>query len=120
MAKKIIENKIKNMEKLLLTANVRKSPDILDNIIADDFIEFGSSGRVFNKKITISTLKDEKIRKLQLSDFNLKELGGDHYLATYKITEQRLKKKNRSLRSSIWVNTKNGFRLLFHQGTKIK
>lgn len=45
-----LENHLRELEERLLQTDVRKSPEELDQLLADDFVEIGSSGRLFNKK----------------------------------------------------------------------
>ncbi|WP_416144602.1 nuclear transport factor 2 family protein [Planococcus koreensis] len=39
-----------SLETTLLKAAVRKSPDLLSELLADDFIEYSSAGVIFNKE----------------------------------------------------------------------
>ncbi len=105
---------IHQLEQSLLDPSVRQSPEQLNTLIADDFFEFGSSGKIYNKQDCIKP--DNSPRKFLLSNFNVKELSKDVMLATYKITENDAI----SLRSSIWVSTQRDdkWQLIFHQGTK--
>ncbi len=117
---KPIEREIKYLEELLLKPQIRKSVAYLSKILADDFIEFGSSGRVFTKKKIIKSLQEESNPKLSLTNFKLKELGGDYFLATYKGISEENGENFYSLRSSIWLKKNERYVMIFHQGTKIK
>jgi hypothetical protein len=50
----------RKLEERLLRPDVRSSAEQLDKLLADEFIEFGSSGRVFNKEQIIGTLAYEQ------------------------------------------------------------
>ncbi len=117
---KIPEQKLKDLEMLLLKPDVRKSLKMLSKILADDFVEYGSSGKVYSKKEIINELQSETVHKLKLTGFKLRELGENHYLVTYKAVKEEGGQKHYSLRCSIWIKIKDEYQMIFHQGTKIK
>lgn len=108
----ILPKLIEALERSLLDPSVRQSTEQLNTLIADDFLEFGSSGKVYNKHDCIKP--DEYPRKFVVSDFKIKELSKDVTLATYKTTEDGIA----SLRSSIWQRYGDEWKMIFHQGTK--
>src|SRR6185437_2276684 len=89
---------IYDLELSLLTPEVRQSTAQLNQLIADEFIEFGSSGKFFNKKDIIESLPHEEPRKYNVEDFAVSTLSANVMLATYKVTID----SKPSLRSSIW------------------
>jgi hypothetical protein len=108
----ILPKSIEALERSLLDPYVRQSTEKLNKLIADDFFEFGSSGKVYNKQDCIKP--DEDLRKFVVSNFKIKELSKDVTLATYKTTEDGIA----SLRSSIWKRYGDEWKMIFHQGTK--
>ncbi|MEH2058780.1 MAG: nuclear transport factor 2 family protein [Nostoc sp.] len=54
----------REFEERLLQPNVRKSAKDIIDLLADEFIEFGSSGRVFDKQQIIKSLQNEPIEAL--------------------------------------------------------
>ena len=110
----ILPKLIEELERSLLDPSVRQSTEQLNKLIADDFLEFGSSGKVYNKQDCIKP--DDTPRKFVVSDFKIKELSKDVTLATYKTTEDGIA----SLRSSIWKRCGDEWKILFHQGTKFE
>lgn len=102
---------IEALERSLLDPSVRQSAEQLNKLIADDFVEFGSSGELYNKQDCIKL--EESSRKFSVSDFNIKELSKDVMLATYKTIEDGAV----SLRSSIWKQYGDEWQMTFHQGT---
>ncbi len=104
---------IQQLELSLLTPSVRKSREQLNQLIADDFIEFGSSGRIYNKKDVLESLPGEKSKDYAVEDFTTSELSAHLILATYTVTSE----SRRSLRSSIWQFNGHHWQMLFHQGT---
>jgi len=103
---------IQQLEQSLLDHSVRQSPEQVNKLIADDFVEFGSSGQVYHKQNCIKP--DENPRKFVVSDFKVKELSKDVMLATYKTTEDGAA----ALRSSVWRRHDDAWQMIFHQGTK--
>ncbi|MGB8000456.1 MAG: DUF4440 domain-containing protein [Anaerobacillus sp.] len=103
---------IEDLEKSHLSLEVRKFPEKLDEILADDFLEIGSSGDIFNKKDCINGVS---LDELFLYDFELHPLAPQVVLTTYYLTN---KSKNRNTRrSSIWKYIDKRWQLYFHQGT---
>ena len=89
--------------------------DQLDKLIADDFLEFGSSGEVYTKQDLLEALPSEDTRKFVVNDFKIKELPKDVALVTYKAIEDGAV----SLRSSVWKKVGSKWQMTFHQGTKV-
>jgi hypothetical protein len=52
---------------------------------------------------------------LRTEDFGLRRLGPDTYLLTYTLDQAG----RRTRRSTIWQNSEDGWRILYHQGTII-
>lgn len=113
------EDQIKILEEKLLTPAVRKSPEDLELLLADDFIEFGSSGTLYNKARVISVLGDEAPHEISIENFQAVNLSPDTVLATY-ISVKDGNKNSKALRSSIWKLIDGKWQILFHQGTPIK
>jgi len=111
-------------ESSLLKPEVRLSREKLDLLLADDFIEFGSSGLIYDKKEILDRLpKNSQTSPAEflVSDFAVKELTEDLVLATFK-TDKILSDKSHliSLRSSIWRKNNDDWQMIFHQGTPLK
>lgn len=104
---------IKQLELSLLDQDIRKNKKILSEIISEEFVEIGSSGKIYKKIDILKYLPEEKDHKFTMIDFEYKELSKDVILVYYKITEDN------SLRSSIWKKYSNKWKIIFHQGTKI-
>jgi len=119
---KKIEQQIKNSELGLLKPEIRKNKKILDELLADDFIEFTSVGTIINKKDVLRNLPKESLIKWKVSNLKTKIISKDVILATYKVQKKDLKNKNIivSLRVSLWKNINNKWKIIFHQGTILK
>jgi hypothetical protein len=117
-----IEAELRHLEEQLLKHEVRSSPDRLAALLADDFVEFASSGQAFDKKRTIALLREEDPTKRSLSHFQSTVLSEGIVLVTYR--GRRNGKADRraviTLRSSIWRLTNGQWQMVFHQGTPAK
>lgn len=90
----------------------------LNVLLAEDFVEFGSSGHIYLKCDQIHN--SELIIKepqYEISDFEIKELSSKIILATYQT--RRVEDQQRALRSSIWRKSEQGYQMIFHQGTAV-
>ncbi|WP_430535538.1 DUF4440 domain-containing protein [Listeria rocourtiae] len=110
-----LKTRLQNLEEQLLTSRVRLSRQALREILAEEFFEIGSSGRILYRDEPISEDGIGEVQ-MELSDFSIQELSEDIVLATYRIFN--VTENQYSLRSSIWKYTDNRWRLVFHQGTK--
>lgn len=107
---------IQQLELSLLDPVTRRSADYLNKHIADEFVEFGASGKIYNKQDVIESLPFEKERKFTVEDFSVEALSQDVVLATYKILGDDITAA--SLRSSIWKRINGEWQMVFHQGTR--
>jgi len=109
---------LRALEEDLLKPEVRKSADRVSRLLADEFIEFGSSGRVFNKAQIIEALEQEPCDatyRITLVDFTVRRLAPDVMLVTYSTTIQD--RSESRLQSSIWKLISGHWQMVFHQGT---
>ena len=113
---------LRALEESLLDPIVRHNRTLVSALLTEDFIEFGGSGRVFNKAAILQDLEDEPPRLASLlSEFNTRELTPGVVLATYKATRRNTAGEpvSQSWRSSIWAHVNGQWQLTFHQGTTI-
>ena len=106
-------------EKKLLDPALRRMPERLASLIADDFVEFGSSGRTFDKSQVLYHLSRQLPTELAIDDFRVVELAAGVALVTYRARADSGKDKDEqySLRSSVWVQRDGEWKMIFHQGT---
>ena len=110
---------LKCLETSLLQPELRQSPQDLATLLAEDFVEFGSSGQIFDKPQTIATLQTAAIAPVALMDFQARALATDVVLVTYRairlhlVTQQNI----HSLHSSVWKLLDERWQIVFHQGT---
>ena len=111
--------KIIELELSLLDPEVRKNFSLVDSLLDDSFVEFGTSGKTYDKRIIIERLSEEVPSKIEATDFVPIQL-------TENVVQLRFKTKRTgedgllvvSLRSSIWKKTGETWKMVFHQGTK--
>jgi hypothetical protein len=114
-----LESEIRILEERLLQANTRSARGQVDELLAADFVEFGSSGRVFDKAAAMEYLAADSEAHFSMLQFRIKRLAPDVVLATYMaVTHLPGAPSRHSLRSSIWVRENYIWQLAFHQGTR--
>ena len=114
---------LRRLEEQLLKPEIRHLPDQVGDLLSDDFVEFGSSGGVFNKQQVIEALQQEgpadPTIRLSLVDFIARRLASDVILVTYRTIQEGgpgTRQESR-LRSSIWKLIEGRWQMIFHQGT---
>ena len=112
---------LRRLEESLLDAAIRRDGNRLRDLLAEDFVEFGSSGRVWSRKTIIDFLAAETgFKAPAIHDFDFRPLDRDVALVTYRTERIDDKSGARliSLRSSIWKRHDGSWRMVFHQGTR--
>lgn len=89
--------------------------------MANDFIEFSSSGKEYyykNGDVFQDELDNTQFN-WEIVNFRIKELSSDCILSMYKLIKHNEIDENKkySLRSSIWKYTNGKWKMFFHQGT---
>ena len=113
----------RELETKLHRKDIRNSPDVVLELLADEFMEFGSSGLIYNKSETVESLKNEqKDLQIIIENFMAQSIGSDIVLVTYRSSKLDPDDGTRfsALRSSIWKLIDGKWRMIFHQGTRIK
>lgn len=101
------------LEERLLHPDREANRSALTDLIADDFREFGCSGRVISREQVIEILLNSHPRAATISFYSVESLSDTLALATYHITTLT----SVTLRSSLWVFRNQRWQMLFHQGT---
>ena len=105
-----------DLEMELLDPEVRGDPQRLRKLLTDDFVEFGSSGRVYQKQMLIEMMANEQHAPVLIRDFAVRRMGSETALVTYRSVGQS---GQEARRSSVWVKADSTWKLTFHQGTRI-
>jgi len=103
---------LQQLEAELLAPSVRKSERVAQ-LLADNFVEYGSSGRVYARAEVISALMAESPTNISASDFSVQLIAPGIALLRYVACRHSAY----SLRSSIWQLQHDQWRMLFHQAT---
>ena len=114
-----------DLERALLDPAVRHDRGKVAALLAEDFEEFGSSGRVWTRAGILDALAAEPEQSVEASDFRCTFLSPTVALVTYRTVRTHLVTgaQTRALRSSLWVThaaaggESGGWRVRFHQGT---
>jgi hypothetical protein len=104
----------RGLEEQLLQPEVRTSRESLAALLADEFIEIGSSGRVYSKQQIIDLLRHEggQGSPPTLRDFSARRLAAEVILVTYRVLASQ------TIRSSVWKLMGGRWQMVFHQGTR--
>jgi len=114
-------SQLRRLEESLLNPAVRRDGERLRTMLTEDFLEFGSSGRVWTRKSIIELLATEKnFFPPAIEDFHCTMLTDKVALVTYRTLRKDGKSGEslESLRSSIWTRQDGEWRMRFHQGTR--
>jgi hypothetical protein len=116
-----IAGDLRRNEEALLDPAVRQDHAHVEQLLAEDFLEFGSSGRVWTRDQIIRLLADETHMPVQMEDFVCTMLAPEVALITYRAvrTDANSGDQSSSLRSSIWTKKNGTWRVRFHQGTRM-
>ncbi|WP_353979664.1 nuclear transport factor 2 family protein [Salinicola endophyticus] len=105
---------IESLEMELVDPSTQKNAARLQELLSDDFLEFGSSGMVIRKRDVVDSTNTSSTATYQLSDFEFKPLGGEHVLVTYRSVKSA---RELAYRSSIWAKRNGRWQILHHQST---
>ncbi len=105
-----------DLEERLLDSSVRGSPQAVIPLLHPDFVEFGSSGRVYTKDTMVQMMLQQSPGVVRIKNFDVREITPEVALVTYKTvgTEGR-----ETRRSSVWVRRGRAWQIVFHQGTRV-
>lgn len=107
---------LRQLEEELFNTNTRKSGRV-EELLAVNFVEFGSSGQVYDKDQIVSALKTETPSKITGHEFQVTRLAPDTALLTYRACHHAVPAIY-SLRSSVWQRVNRRWRIVFHQATR--
>ncbi|HKR28205.1 MAG TPA: nuclear transport factor 2 family protein [Acidobacteriaceae bacterium] len=113
-----LADELRSLEERLLDPEVRRDRTAVASLLAPDFLEFGSSGRTYNRDQILDLLASEpnRPRSVQLTDFAARLLAPHVALVTWRAIRPD---GTQSLRSSVWIRREARWQMLFHQGTPI-
>lgn len=115
-----IKEHLRHLELLLLDPAVRRDRARMTELLADDFVEFGSSGRAWTRSEILDLLESEtQYVPPAVDEFRCSFLAEGVALLTYRTrrADASAGEERVTLRSSIWVSVAGQWRIRFHQGT---
>ena len=99
------------LEKALLSNEVRRNPQALNLLIADDFVEFGKSGKVWNKCDILASLPLQCEAQYEILHFSVIFETSSIACVEYKLSESG----EISLRRSIWKFIDKRWQMVLHK-----
>ncbi len=111
------------LEESLWIADTRYDDDYMDSILAAEFIEFGKSGKTYQRhEMFFGGYENQQIDcEIPLPKIDVQMIGEQIFRVTYISKMNNKNQIEECNRCSIWRRKQNGgFELVFHQGTEIK
>ena len=91
-----------------------------DALMVDGYFEIGASGKRYEKDFILDMLEERYSKPIEedlvASDFECVELGGDNYLITYNLVQNKVRKTHRA---TLWKKVDDDWKIVYHQGTII-
>ncbi|WP_348263828.1 DUF4440 domain-containing protein [Telmatobacter sp. DSM 110680] len=110
---------LRRLELRLMDPAVRHDRANVASLLADDFVEFGASGRVWTRDSILELLATERFDAPVIEDFRCRMLGEHVALVTYRAVRMKPEgERAATLRSSLWMRKSGNWQMYFHQGTK--
>jgi hypothetical protein len=114
-----VKQTLKGLEQHLLTNASRHDAREVSSLLADEFREFGSSGKTFSKAEIIDRLQSESSVCFSLKDFEAYPVSEQIILVTFRAVKEIVGlPPTESLRSSLWVHRDERWQMLFHQAPR--
>jgi hypothetical protein len=107
---------LEQLEKALLDPAARLGGEVARELLDESFVEIGSSGKRYDKKTMIQQMVHQNPAPVFIHEFEARRLSPEVYVCTYRSIGQG---GAEAFRSSIWVKREDGWRMVFHQGTRI-
>lgn len=107
------EQTVEALERELLRPDVRSDIGRIGVLLHPEFMEIGSSGRVWTRDAMMMSLEESPGSPMELELIGAERIGADTILLTYRSHSR----DGAALRSSVWVLDGGQWRLRFHQGT---
>ncbi len=108
-----LQDHLHSLEERLFHPDRETDRGALLALLADEYGEFCTSGRILNRQQVIDLMLAAPARPTTIHHFYVVPLSETSALATYRATTQ----SEVSHRSSLWVLRDAGWQLVFHHGT---
>ena len=111
------QEELQRLEEALWRQSTRFDLGFQETRFAQDFVEFGRSGRVYRRDEVISTDSAPILAKLPLENLRFRVLDANTVQLTYNSAAEYNGVVEYARRSSLWSRGPTGWVLRFHQGT---
>ena len=112
------KKKLYELEESLWRPETRFDEEYMDDLLTDEFFEFGRSGRTYQREEALSVSPQEIEIELPLDNFEVHQVACDVALVTY-VSQVQYEELEVGNRSSLWVKEDGDWKLRFHQGTPV-
>lgn len=102
-----------------LFTSTRFDREWMDRVLHPEFSEVGRSGRTYTKSDILAATAEDLEVELPLRGYRLDLIDEDVAIARYVSRERHEGIELPAERTSVWVNTNEGWRLRLHQGTPL-
>lgn len=103
-----------------LWLDTRFERDWMDKILHADFTEVGMSGRTYSRDQALAATANHDLEiELPLEDYRMSLIDEDVALVRYVSRANYGDGPEPAERCSVWINTNEGWRLRYHQGTPL-
>jgi len=113
-------DRLRDLERELFRMETRQNRARMESLLHPDFVEVARSGRCYSRtEVLEEYVAGGVLEPIEAQDFGLVELGPGVALLTYRSahTSPTGSLFRQTLRSSLWVETADGWCMRFHQGT---
>ena len=109
-----------SLELALLDPAARRDRARVESLLAQDFQEFGSSGRIWSRSQILDLLESETPRSIAAHDLVCHSIAEGVALITYRAVSSHPQTHEQisTLRSSLWICVAGQWKMRFHQGTR--
>ncbi len=105
-----------DLERELQSPACRADRTRLRQLLADDFVEIGASGRRWDRDGVLDLLTEEDaVDPVEVADLDARALGP----GVVQVFWESTRGMRRARRTSIWCERADGWQVVFHQGTPV-
>jgi hypothetical protein len=123
MISKELEEHLIAKEMDIVAAQERRDFSAVAAVLAEEFHEIGSSGKLFSKSEVLNAIQEVRIIDYSFDHFKLLPIDDEYviltYIATVKRSHQGKEHCNRAHRSSTWMKRDGSWLVVFHQATPL-
>lgn len=110
---------LRTLEEDLWRRETRFDNEYMERLFAEDFLEYGRSGRIYSRRDCLSHEPQDIDAVLPLPKFEVRLLTPEVAQVTYESRVSCGGVEERGNRSSIWSRSGDSWVLRFHQGTPV-